>query len=517
MTIDGSGLSPRVTISGNNSVRILNTYSDGTDFSVSLKSLILRNGRRTSTSFSEFGAALFADSNITFSIDQVSFIGNRAYEAGAIFISPYALVTITNSEFTSNISQIAGGAIRVNSIGNLRVDSSVFSSNSSGGSGGAFYYSGAVTSLIENSTFTNNTATGGGAIAMSLSNADITVRNNLFSGNTSTSDVSSGGAINMSASSASYVSLESNTFYANQAANRGGAISSSVSALMYNNTFSNNQATGADGGASLFLGAPGYTTLYNNIMANNTGGGECTNSGSPNTTGSNNLVEDGSAICQPTLTVDPQLRSLADNGGPTQTLALALTSPAIDAGNDANCTMTDQRGVSRPQDVHCDIGAYEYAALTILGSTSIGGVTLSYTDGVPMTATSAPDGSYSFSVPFGWTGTVTPSLVGYTFTPDHRDYTVLSANQIDQDYSAYKTFVDVPYDYSITLGGVTYYLFDYIETLYNAGYTAGCLTSPLRYCPDNTMTRAESAVFMLRGEFGSGLCAPSCSLGFLRR
>lgn len=70
------------------------------------------------------------------------------------------------------------------------------------------------------------------------------------------------------------------------------------------------------------------------------------------------------------------------------------------------------------------------------------------------------------------------------------------------------TFTDVPFDYSVTLGGITYYLHDYIEALYDAGYTAGCLTGPLRYCPDNTMTRAESAVFMLRGEFGSGYSPP---------
>jgi hypothetical protein len=75
------------------------------------------------------------------------------------------------------------------------------------------------------------------------------------------------------------------------------------------------------------------------------------------------------------------------------------------------------------------------------------------------------------------------------------------------------TFVDVPFDYSTTLGGITYYLHDYIEALYDAGYTAGCLASPLSYCPNNTMTRAESAVFMLRGEFGSGYVPPVAPWG----
>jgi uncharacterized repeat protein (TIGR01451 family) len=60
---------------------------------------------------------------------------------------------------------------------------------------------------------------------------------------------------------------------------------------------------------------------------------------------------------------DPLLRSLADNGGDTQTHALQPESPAINAGS---CTdiagdpiASDQRGVARPQGIQCDMGAYE--------------------------------------------------------------------------------------------------------------------------------------------------------------
>jgi hypothetical protein len=45
--------------------------------------------------------------------------------------------------------------------------------------------------------------------------------------------------------------------------------------------------------------------------------------------------------------------------------------------------------------------------------------------------------------------------------------------------------------------------FQDIEILFANGLTAGCSTSPLKYCPDQIMNRAESAVFMLRGNFGS--------------
>jgi len=52
------------------------------------------------------------------------------------------------------------------------------------------------------------------------------------------------------------------------------------------------------------------------------------------------------------------------------------------------------------------------------------------------------------------------------------------------------TFADVPLDHP-------YY--DEIEALYQAGYTAGCSSDPLMYCPETTMNRAESAVFVERG------------------
>jgi hypothetical protein len=59
---------------------------------------------------------------------------------------------------------------------------------------------------------------------------------------------------------------------------------------------------------------------------------------------------------------DPMLGPLADNGGPTLTLALLPGSPAIDAGDDSAAPPTDQRGVARPVGAASDIGAYECSA-----------------------------------------------------------------------------------------------------------------------------------------------------------
>jgi hypothetical protein len=69
------------------------------------------------------------------------------------------------------------------------------------------------------------------------------------------------------------------------------------------------------------------------------------------------------------VTADPQLGALGDNGGPTQTMAPAATSPAVDAGSAFGLT-TDQRGLPRPADLASaangpgdlsDIGAVELA------------------------------------------------------------------------------------------------------------------------------------------------------------
>ena len=56
---------------------------------------------------------------------------------------------------------------------------------------------------------------------------------------------------------------------------------------------------------------------------------------------------------QPTdlTNTNPQLGPLADNGGPTMTMALAGTSPALDKGKAASGMTTDQRGKPRPVDL----------------------------------------------------------------------------------------------------------------------------------------------------------------------
>lgn len=105
--------------------------------------------------------------------------------------------------------------------------------------------------------------------------------------------------------------------------------------------------------------------LVNTILANNfptNGSGGIADAG-------HNLSSDAS--CGFTASgsrnsADPRLGPLADNGGPTLTMALLPGSPAIDAADPAAAPPTDQRGGSRPAGAAPDIGAYEYGSFPLL-------------------------------------------------------------------------------------------------------------------------------------------------------
>jgi hypothetical protein len=76
------------------------------------------------------------------------------------------------------------------------------------------------------------------------------------------------------------------------------------------------------------------------------------------------------------------------------------------------------------------------AGVVISGSAGIQGVTLSYTDGIAKTSTSGPNGAYSITVPANWSGTVTPAHACYTFNPTSLNYSSVSADQPNKNYSA---------------------------------------------------------------------------------
>jgi hypothetical protein len=70
--------------------------------------------------------------------------------------------------------------------------------------------------------------------------------------------------------------------------------------------------------------------------------------------------------------------------------------------------------------------------------------------------------------------------------------------------TASQTFADAP---------LNYWAFSWIKRLYAANITGGCGTNPLRYCPDDSVTRAQMAVFLLRGIHTSAYTPPAIGTG----
>src|SRR5205085_7763793 len=90
--------------------------------------------------------------------------------------------------------------------------------------------------------------------------------------------------------------------------------------------------------------------------------------------GSYNLSSDQSIAFTGTgnKTNDPFLRALANNGGPTKTMALATNSPARDNADPASCGGRDQRGAQTSgAGTNCDIGSYEYGVRPTIDSQTV--------------------------------------------------------------------------------------------------------------------------------------------------
>lgn len=74
----------------------------------------------------------------------------------------------------------------------------------------------------------------------------------------------------------------------------------------------------------------------------------------------------------------------------------------------------------------------QMVTFTISGSVGQPGVTM---NGLPDTVTDG-NGYYSAVVKYGWSGTVTPLLAGFTFEPQQRSYPKVTSDQTNQDYVA---------------------------------------------------------------------------------
>jgi hypothetical protein len=328
----------------------------------------------------------------------------------------FGTLDIVSSLLTNNTAGDGGGAMggggaiggqggAISNTGTLTVLATTINANSAGdggastthaggagGAGGGIAHTfGSAQLTVSNSTISNNTAGdggsgqtgglggGGGGIfnqGMMTTISSVTFNGNVAgnggNGTTTGGGAGSGGGLYVLGAT----TMANSTISGNVAGNpgSGGASASGGGGGIFSGSLSFNvtnctvTANGATTGGGIWVPAAGVPQLRNTIVAANSPGGNCSGSignvhnnlDSGTTCGfaaGNGSISNGNANLGP----------LQDNGGFTFTHALNQPSNAIDAGNDATCAAApvsgiDQRGTSRSQGAHCDIGAFENGA-----------------------------------------------------------------------------------------------------------------------------------------------------------
>jgi len=325
----------------------------------------------SATSFGGDGGGIFNSYGGRTTLTNSTLSGNSAYHGGGIFNSfggtstqIHTTLTLTNTTLTGN-SASNGGGIYNSDFGTATLTNSTLSGNSASGGGGIDNRG---TATLTNSTLSGNSAGYSGGI-YNRGTATLTLTNSTLSGN---SAGGSGGGIENRGTA----TLTNSTLSGNSAYNGGGIKNLSQAMLTLTNSTLSGNSAGAGGG----IFNNGTATLNNTIVANSPSGGDVDNN-SGTLTGSHNLIEDGSGGLADTIVADPKLGPLANNGGPTQTMALLAGSPAINAGSNALAVdpsnngqplTTDQRGVpfARIAGGTVDIGAYEVQTLHLVVDTT---------------------------------------------------------------------------------------------------------------------------------------------------
>ena len=297
VTIDGSALASRLTISGD-------TDDNGTG-----------------------DTRVFSATNVTFD-NLIITQGNAGVNDGGGISGDG--ITVKNCILSENRAANGGG---ISSGSYLTLTDSVFSSNSATGDGGGVYADSSLTFSIANSTFSANSAAGNGGGIYVQGNKDAEVANSSFSGNIA----SNGGGLY--AAYGSQVNLVNDTFSANSASVSGGGTfidTNTNAALSYANTIIANSTGGGD--CYIVNGGTPSVNL-NNLVEDGSCAAALTRDPKLGPLASNG----GSTQTFALLTGSPAINTGND---------LECANPPVNG--------LDQRDVTRPQGAHCDIGSFEF-------------------------------------------------------------------------------------------------------------------------------------------------------------
>jgi hypothetical protein len=304
-----------LTIDGAAATRGISHTGAGT---LGLSHLGFRNGRINTGS----GACVYSAGSVDADHVHIDSCNNLAYPSNGGGLVARNSATIADSSITNSYGGLGGGGI-LTYYGAMTITRSTISGNSALHAAGAYAYYGPMS--VTDSTISGNTATGSGAGGLrGFYGMDIV--NSTISGNTAVSVA--------------------------------GGVEFGDEANIRNSTIVFNQASDG-GGIRGFYGST--LAMTSSIVALNSAGAGTSDVGNVvSVNGSHNVIMVTTATVPPdTLTGDPGIGPLADNGGPTQTHALLPDSIAIDTGNNPDALLTDQRGFARTAGAATDIGAYE--------------------------------------------------------------------------------------------------------------------------------------------------------------
>ena len=257
-----------------------------------------------------------------------------------------------------------GGGIWV-SVGTI--SDSLIANNETTGAGGGI--AGKESVSLEGVTLRDNTADRGGGAWVAGTESHLSVTSSSVINNVA---VAHGGGLSFEHGSITNSTISGNAVLGQAGVQEpehsgGGVVSFGDVAIVHSTLLGN---TSPYPGVTLDVNSGQYTggivSLHNSILDSGTGGVECAiyvnnlNRAGIKFLGRNILADSscGTPRGSDLVGVDPHLKPLADNGGPTLTHLPLPASPAINLAGGTDVGY-DQRGVSRPQWGQPDIGAVE--------------------------------------------------------------------------------------------------------------------------------------------------------------
>ena len=275
-------------------------------------------------------------------------ISNNRLDYGSIVNE--GILNITSSVVNNNLSLQGGtvGGTVVNRSSAVITNSLI--SNNTGDTGGGIFSDGDLTLI--NSTLSGNVSFSDGS-GVYHQTGDLIITNTTISGNRTTSGEGGGVAVVGGTATITHSTITNN------AAWRGGGISgrnSNISlghSIVAGNRLETQETESEGPNVYNSFASSSITSLGYNLIGNSTNNNSFVNG------------QDGDQVGTEAAPLDPGLRPLRNNGGPTPTHALAAISPAVNAGDPSFSPppATDQRGEARVFNGRIDIGAFELTAV----------------------------------------------------------------------------------------------------------------------------------------------------------